>query len=101
MIKTFKNYKLFFSSEKITLNDKPKLWGMMGPLPDEVIEYIRKHEKESKKSSGEIYIKSIKGKNNGDYYFFDEVESHWWAAHERFIGKAVILNNSEWNEIFN
>jgi hypothetical protein len=107
-----KKYRLYnppAGTPEIELNGKPTLWGMLGPLPDNVIEYIRKNQKQVVNfNTGELalhqtnkepFIKPIVGKNK-DWYFFDELNKNWWSAHIRFEGKAVVLTPREWNEIF-
>jgi len=109
-----KKYTLFNapigSPTKIEIEGKPKLWGMLGPLPDNVIDYIKNNSKHViDYRNGEValhpttkepYIMPIVGKNIGDYYFFDESTGNWWTAHERFQGKAILLTPDEWNSIF-
>jgi hypothetical protein len=95
---------------EIEIEGKPQLWAMLGPLPDNVIDYINQNAKPVVDyRNGEIalhpttkkpYIKPIVGKNKNDYYFFDENTKNWWTAHERFQGKAVILSPDEWNSVF-
>lgn len=122
LIDTFNQYRLNESKQyrvfnapvgtpsKVEIDGKPELWCMLGPLPDNVIEYINKNSKPVvHPTTGEVvlhtktkepWIKEIGGKNKGDYYFFDETTGNWWMAHERFQGKAIILSPDEWNEIF-
>ena len=94
----------------VVIEGKPKLWCMLGPLPDNVIDYIIKNSRPVVDyRNGELaihpmtkepYIKPISGKNKNSWYFFDETTGNWWTAHERFQGKAVILSPDEWNKIF-
>jgi hypothetical protein len=109
--KTFKLYNPRAGSpSEIEIQGKPLLWGMRGPLPDNVIQYIRKNLKpvvdwrDGKvalhPTTKEPYVRPLKGKNSGDLYFFDESTGNWWNAHERFQGKAVFLSPDEWDEVF-
>ncbi len=109
-----KRYRIFNAPvgtpTEIEIKGKPMLWAMLGPLPDNVIDYINKNLKPViDYRNGEIalhptkkipYIKPIIGKNKNEYYFFDETTGNWWVAHERFQGKSVILSPNEWNSIF-
>jgi hypothetical protein len=109
-----KKYKVFNApvgtSTEIEIEGKPKLWAMLGPLPDNVIDYIVKNSKPVldyrngelaiHPTTKEPYIKPISGKNKNSWYFFDETTGNWWTAHERFQGKAVILSPEEWNSLF-
>lgn len=110
-----KKYRLFNppsgSPRELDIDGKPILWGMLGPLPDNVINYIIKNSKPVVNyKTGKValhpttkkpYIKPIIGKNKNEWYFFDETNRNWWTTHERFEGKAVILTPNEWNNIFN
>jgi uncharacterized coiled-coil DUF342 family protein len=110
---TPKTYKLFSppkgSPSTVEIIGKPTLWGMFGPLPDHVIEYIRKNSREVvdyrcekvaiHADTGNPYVKPIIGKSK-DYYFFDEITGNWSCPHTSFQGKAVMLSRDEWDELF-
>lgn len=114
MLNETKKYRVYNAPigtpSEVEINGKPLLWGMLGPLPDNVIDYIRENlkpvvdyrngETALHPTTKEPYIKPIVGKNKHDWYFFDEVTGNWWTAHERFQGKSVILTPDEWNSIF-
>jgi hypothetical protein len=114
MLNEPKKYRIFNAPQgtprETEINGIPSLWGMLGPLPDNVINYINKNSKPVVDyRTGKLalhpinkkpYIKPIFGKNKGDYYFFDETTGNWWTAHERFQGKAIIFTPDEWNSIF-
>lgn len=114
MLKESKKYRVYNAPigtpTEVEINGKPLLWAMLGPLPDNVIDYINKNSKPViDYRNGEIalhpttkepYIRPIVGKNKNDWYFFDETTGNWNTAHERFQGKAVILTPAEWNSIF-
>lgn len=113
IINESKNYRVYNppvgTPSEIKISGKPLLWGMFGPLPDNVIKYINKNLKPViDYRNGQIalhpttkqsYVKPIVGKNK-DFYFFDETTGNWWTAHNRFQGKAIILSQDEWNSIF-
>lgn len=114
MLNESKKYRVYNAPvgtpTEVEINGKPLLWAMIGPLPDNVIEYInnnlkpvvdyRNGETALHPITKEPYIKPIVGKNKNDWYFFDETTGNWWTSHERFQGKAIILSPNEWNFIF-